>query len=55
MAKYISLGMALQAFIVAYLTHMGQITPTPGQQATAGVIFLGLFFIRWFFEKRKIL
>lgn len=51
--KYISLGMAIQAFLVAYLSHYGHIIPTPFQQFMAGVLFLGLFFIRWILEYAK--
>ena len=53
MAKYICLGMSFQAFIVAWLTHSGLIKLTPFQQTLAGVIFLILFFIHWFFEYAK--
>lgn len=53
MVKYICLGMGFQAFIVAWLTHSGLIKPTPFQQTLAGVIFLILFLIHWFFEYAK--
>lgn len=53
--KYISLGMAYQAFIVAGLTQLQLINPTPGQQCLAGLMFLGLYFYHLSIEKRKIL
>ncbi len=38
--RLVVLGMAIQSFIVAFLTAVGLITPTPGQQAVAGILFL---------------
>lgn len=45
MKYYFLLGMAAQALMTAGLTQLGMLSPKPGQQALAGILFLGLAFI----------
>lgn len=54
MTKYIFLGMAAQAAIVAVLTRVKWINPTPAQQFIAASLFLLMAILSWSLEGAKI-
>ena len=51
--KYIVWGMALQAFVVAFLIELGSLKVTSNQQLLAGIIFAAVALIIHLITKKK--
>ncbi len=51
--RYAFLGMAIQALVVAGLTKLGLIEPTPLQQFLAGCMFLVLAGVGFFVSSKR--